>query len=129
MKAKLYRVEVGDSLTISHGWRGYKIWELYIPNSGVVVNDHGGCFICECRAKGEVIDVEIDDEQARIIEARIVSNGEFAEVNNKYFDKVKEKYKDKEKEEISPMIEEATITTTSTQERDKLFVVKLEDEL
>ena len=129
MKAKLYRVEIGDSLTISHGWGGYLIWELYVPEIGIVVNDHGGCFKSDCRAKGDVIDVEIDDHYARILEARVTSNEIFGKANNEYFDMAKEKHKDitdKEVEEALKRNEEVckSIKVSSTSNDPKIIDFK-----
>jgi hypothetical protein len=87
-KGKLYQLEVGDSLTLSHGWRGYLIWELYVPKIGVVANEKNGCFKSECRAKGETIDVEIDDDYVKAMETRAVSYDLFRKFNKEYFDVV-----------------------------------------
>ena len=137
MKAKLYRMEVGDSLTISHGWGGYLIWEMYLPIYGVVVNDHNGCFMSDCRTKGETIDIEIDDEYALKIITMAGVKKMFEEVNNEFFDMVKEKHKDitdketadalKQAEEVAKQIK--VTTTTTANDTDPPTVVKLEDKL
>jgi len=117
-KGKLYQVEIGDALTLSHGWRGYPIWELYVPKIGVVANEQNGCFKSECRAKGETIDVEIDDDYVKVIEARAVSEDLFRKANKKYFDIVIEKYKDKVEDILPKHIREAIeakVITTSTE--------------
>jgi len=134
VKGKLYQVEVGDALTISHGWGGYLIWELYVPEIGVVANERNGCFKSECRAEGEIIDVEIDNDYARKMKARASSEDPFRKVNNKYFDIVKEKYKDKIEDtmpaHLKKAIEEAKAKTTfaTTSEDDEPLIVQHKDE-
>lgn len=137
MKAKLYRMEVGDNLTISHGWGGYLIWELYIPVFGIVINDHNGCFMSECRAKGETIDIEIDWEFALKIATMAGVKKMFDEANNEFFDRVKEKYKDITDKEIEETLkrsaeicEQIKVTTATTaNDTEPPVVVKLNDRL
>jgi len=124
-KGKLYRIEVGDALTISHGWRGYPIWELYVPKIGVVANEQNGCFKSECRAKGETIDVEIDDDYVKVMEARAVSEDPFEKANKEYFDVVMEKYKDKVEDTLPKHIREAIeVKVTTTAEDDELLIIE-----
>jgi hypothetical protein len=131
MNAKLYLVEVGDALTISHGWGGYLIWELYIPEKEIVANEKDGCFKCECRAKGEIIDVEIDDEYAKAIETRALADETFKVLNKKFFDRVIEKYKDKVKDtmpkHLREAVEKAKMTFTTTKENDSATLINFED--
>ena len=79
-KAELYRTNVVESgLEMAHGMY-WTIWEMYIPSVGIIVNDHGGCFLHnEPRnpIDNKTIEVEISEDFLRSCIDRVESNDSF----------------------------------------------------
>lgn len=84
MKAEKYRVKI--SIDTVHKWGDRLIDEIFIPELKLVINSEGFAFASdERRGQVDVKEIEVDDEDCRILQQYVEAQKEIEEIKNKLF--------------------------------------------